>query len=411
MSTRTLVVVEQLRRAVPGGIGRYASGLLGGLAALDDGSGAVDEIGRNDGVGGGGGVDVSLLASRWAGPGPDPLARWSMPVVTSRLPGPVLTRSWDRGLRRAPSGFDVVHAVSTAAPPVRWGRPPGIGASGGSAGDGRDGHAALVVTVHDLAWRLYPEATTRRGRRWHEAALQRALRRADALLAPSAAAVVDLEAAGARPGTVSVLHWGTDHLPPPDRDGAAALLRRLGVTDGYLLTASTREPRKNLHRLVAGYARARPTLPEPWPLVLVGPEGWGDAGAGLDASAGRVLDGVVTTGLVTDEILSALYEGARAFVYVPLAEGYGLPPLEAMTFGVPVVVSTGVPSAAPVDGADPPALRVDPMDVDAIATALVAATSDDHLRDELSARGHALVAGRTWREAAQWHADLWRSLG
>ena len=401
MSTRTLVVVEQLRRAVPGGIGRYASGLLGGLAALDDEN------------------DVSLLASRWAGPGPDPLARWGMPVVTSRLPGPVLTRSWDRGLRRAPSGFDVVHAVSTAAPPVRWGRSPGAGGSGGSGRgesgrDGGDGRAALVVTVHDLAWRLYPEAATRRGRRWHEAALQRALRRADVLLVPSADAVAVLEAAGARPGTVAVLHWGTDHLPPPDRDGASALLRRLGVTDGYLLTASTREPRKNLHRLVAGYARARPSLPEPWPLVLVGPAGWGGTGVGLDVDGTghpAVPAGVVTTGLVTDEILSALYEGARAFVYVPLAEGYGLPPLEAMTFGVPVVASTGVPSAAPVDGADPPALRVDPMDIDAIATALVAAASDDHLRAELSARGHALVAGRTWREAAQWHADLWRSLG
>ncbi len=405
MSTRTLVVVEQLRRAVPGGIGRYASGLLGGLAALDDVDGTVD-VGAPDAAADHDRVAVSLLASRWSGAGPDPLARWGMPVVTSRLPGPVLTRAWDRGLRRAPSGFDVVHAVSTAAPPVRWGRAPSAGAVGG---DRTDGHPALVVTVHDLAWRLHPEATTRRGRRWHEAALQRALRRADALLVPSVAAAADLEAAGARPGTVAVLHWGTDHLPPPDRAGAVALLRRLGVTDGYLLTASTREPRKNLHRLVAGYARARPSLPEPWPLVLVGPEGWGDAG--FDASVGKGLDGVVTTGLVTDEILSALYEGARAFVYVPLAEGYGLPPLEAMTFGVPVVASTGVPSAAAVDGADPPALRVDPMDVDAIAAALVAAAGDDRLRAELSVRGRAHVAGRTWREAAQWHADLWRSLG
>jgi glycosyltransferase involved in cell wall biosynthesis len=411
VTTRTLLVVEQLRRTVPGGIGRYASGLLGGLAALDDGN---DGVGRNDGVGG---VDVSLLASRRAGPGADPLARWGMPVVTSRLPGPVLTRSWDHGLHRAPPGFDVVHAVSTAAPPVRRGRRPGAGG---------DGHAALVVTVHDMAWRLHPEATTRRGRRWHEAALRRALRRADVLLVPAADAVAELEAAGARPGTVAVLQWGTDHLPPPDRDGAADLLRRLGVADGYLLTASTREPRKNLQRLVAGYAVARRSLPEPWPLVLVGPAGWGGVGVGLDgggtggaggvgagAGGGRhpaVPDGVVTTGLVTDEVLSALYEGARAFVYVPLAEGYGLPPLEAMTFGVPVVVSTGVPSAAPVDGAAPPALRVDPMDVDAIADALVTAAADDGVRAGLSARGRALVTDRTWREAARWHTDLWRSL-
>ncbi|HEX3946498.1 MAG TPA: glycosyltransferase family 1 protein [Acidimicrobiales bacterium] len=389
MSTRVLLVVEQLRRTVPGGIGRYATGLLAGLSALD------------------GGADVSLLASRPGGPPPDPLARWGLPVVGSRLPGPALTRAWDRGLLRAPSGFEVVHAVSTAAPPVRWGRSSPRPAGGGSSA----AHPALVVTVHDMVWRLFPEATTRRGRRWHEAALRRALRRADALVVPSTAAAADLLAAGAREGAVSVLHWGADHLPPPDREGAAALLRRLGVGGGYLLTAGTREPRKNLHRLVAGYTRARPALPEPWPLVVVGPEGWGDVALGMDAAPGSpVPEGVVAAGLVTDEILAALYEGARAFAYVPLAEGYGLPPLEAMTFGVPVVASTGVPSAAPVDGQEAPALRVDPLDVDAIGDALVAVARDDGLRATLTARGRAAVTGKTWREAARWHVDLWEGL-
>jgi glycosyltransferase involved in cell wall biosynthesis len=109
-------------------------------------------------------------------------------------------------------------------------------------------------------------------------------------------------------------------------------------------------------------------------------------------------------------VLAALYQGARAFVYVPLTEGYGLPPLEAMTFGVPVVASTGVPSVAPTDGTEAAALRVDPLDVGAIADALVAAGNDETLRAALSARSSALVAPKTWRAAARWHVDLWESL-
>jgi glycosyltransferase involved in cell wall biosynthesis len=396
MTVRVLMAVEQLRRSVPGGIGRYASGLLGGLVDL------MEERGEDAPPG----LEVALLASRvpggrLAGPPPaDPLARWGLPVRTSRLPGPLLTRAWDRGLATAPRGFDVIHSVSLAAPPVHRSGPPH-----------RSGRPALVVTVHDLAWRLFPEATTSRGRRWHEAALQRALQRADALLVPSEEAAQDLRAAGAGEATVSVLRWGVDHLPPPDHRAATALLRRLGVHGEYLLSAGTREPRKNLHRLVSGYAEARRSLQEPWPLVVVGPEGWGDAALGLDATPGSLVpEGVVAAGLVTDEVLAALYQGARAFVYVPLTEGYGLPPLEAMTFGVPVVASTGVPSVAPTHGTEAAALRVDPLDVGAIADALVAAGNDETLRAALSARSSALVAPKTWRAAARWHVDLWESL-
>ncbi|HTX62279.1 MAG TPA: glycosyltransferase, partial [Acidimicrobiales bacterium] len=295
MSGRVVVAVEQLRRPVPGGIGRYARGLLGGLKEL--GADRIDRIDR-----------IELLASRRLRPNADPLSGFGFPLRASLLPAPFLVAAWDLGLLPVRAAR-LVHSVSLAAPPVR----PHHSRGG----------PALVVAVHDLAWREHPEATTPRGRRWHEAALARALQRADAFVAPSRPVADELASAGAERARVQVIPHGVDHLRAPDADGATALLRRLGVVDGYLLAAATLEPRKNLGRLIAAYSRARRSLAGPWSLVVVGPRGWGDSGL---AEA----DGVVAAGAVDDGVLAALYAGARAFAYVPLTEGFGLPPLEAM---------------------------------------------------------------------------------
>jgi glycosyltransferase involved in cell wall biosynthesis len=369
-----LLVVEQLRRAVPGGIGTYADGLLAGLAKLD--------VSRA--LAGGEPIALTLLASRVA---PDPLAHWGRPIRSSRLASPLLTRAWDLGVSRAPSGFDVVHSVSLAAPALS-----------------RGVRGVLAVTVHDLAWRSHPEATTGRGRRWHEAALARTLRRADAFVVPSAAVEGDLVAAGADPDAVSVIGEGSDHLPSPDRAGAEAILRASGIDGPYLLSVATLQPRKNFRRLIEAYRDARSSLPEPLPLVVAGPLGWGDAGFG-----GQEIEGVVAVGHVEGAALAGLYADAAAFVYVPLAEGFGLPPLEAMVAGVPVVASTAVPSVTEAPG-DAPALVVDPTDADAIAGALVAIVSDRELSDSLRARGSAYVATRTWEAAAAGHLALWERL-
>jgi len=405
VSVRVLIAVEQLRRSVPGGIGRYASGLLGGLAAAAATATATAAAADRH-ASGSGALEVSLLASRPSGPrwggGPhvaDPLARWGLAVITSPLPGPLLTRAWDRGIVAAPTGFDVVHSVSLASPPVRRNATPGHRTE------------ALVVTVHDLAWQAFPEVATRRGRRWHQGALRRALKRADALVTSSDAVAEELRAAGGGDGAVHVFQWGADHLPAPDRGGASALLGRLGVGGEYLLSAGTLEPRKNLKRLITAYAAARPSLREPWPLVVVGPRGWGDSGLAGDSEGGLPApEGVVAAGQVSDGVLAALYERARVFAYVPLTEGYGFPPLEAMTFGVPVVVGTGVPSVAPAPLEQPAALRVDPLETEAITEALVAAAGDEALRATLSHRGLALARSRTWFRAASQHVELWESL-
>src|SRR5688500_15913691 len=161
------------------------------------------------------------------------------------------------------------------------------------------GRAPMSVMVHDLAWRHFPEAYPDRGRRWHEAALARALERASLLIVPSATVADDVVGAGAPAATVEVVEEGCDHLAAPDDDAAGALLARLGVTGDFLLTVSTLEPRKNLPRLLAAYDTVRDRLP---PLVVVGPAGWGPEV--------RPGPGVVLAGLVTGGTLTALYRRA-----------------------------------------------------------------------------------------------------
>jgi glycosyltransferase involved in cell wall biosynthesis len=368
-----LLAVEQLRREVPGGIGNHARGLLSGLQRC-----AAD----------GDAVEVTLIASRPPRRTSDPLATYGRPVLASALPGPLLTRAWDHALLRAPEGFDIVHSVSLAAPMPR-----------------RAGRSRLAVTVHDVAWRRHPETTTRRGRRWHEAALQRACDGGAAFVVPSRLVAADLVASGVDETRVTVVPAGTDHLAPPDEDATDALLGRVGARGEYLLTVGTLEPRKNLDRLVQAFSQARPQLPERWPLVIAGPAGWGRAARPQET------DGVVFTGSVPDAVLSGLYRRARAFAYVPLTEGYGLPPLEAMRMGTPAVVSSEVPSVHDLGETDPPPAHiVDPLDVDDIAAGLVAVLTDDALRADLAARGPSFASARTWQDAAAAHLRLWRRL-
>lgn len=373
-----LLAVEQLRRQVPGGIGAYARGLLGGLAARA----------RE-----GDPVDLTLLASRApgrrAGPADDPLAVFGLPVTTSRLPGPLLTRAWDHGLRHAPEGFDIVHSISLAAPTLR-----------------RSSRSRLVVTVHDVAWRRHPGATTPRGRRWHESALARARERGAHIVVPSRLVAVDVATSGVDEARITIVPGGADHLPDPDPIATDALLAQFGVSGEFLLTVGTLEPRKNVDRLVRAFRLVRPSLPGPWRLVIVGPAGWGP-----EPSTRHETDGIVFTGAVAAPVLAELYRRARAFAYVPLTEGYGLPPLEAMRVGTPTLVADEVPSVHDLGEAAPaPARIVDPLDVDDIAAGLAAVLTDDALRADLTVRGAAHARTRTWGAAARSHIELWRAL-
>jgi glycosyltransferase involved in cell wall biosynthesis len=371
--TSVLLVVQQLRRPVSGGIGTYARGLVLGLSRV-------------------GAEEVTLYAGR-SPSGPDPLLGLGPPLRCSPLPAPALSRAWRAGVSDVPGGFAVVHATSLDVPPARRSR--------------------LAVTVHDLAWRAVPEAFPRRGRRWHDVAFARAMRRADALVVPSATVAESVTAAGASQAAVEVIPHGSDHLPAPDDADAAAVLERLGVTGSFLLCVGTLEPRKNLERLLSAYARARTAMEEPLPLVVVGPAGWGPsatlverseaAGGGVVGASAIPFDGVRLAGAVPDATLAALYRSALSLVYVPLLEGFGLPALEAMAAGTPVV-------ASPMPSTGTAALEVDPKDVGSIAEALVEVVADSSLRASLVAAGSAHAAAHTWSSSAASHLRLWERL-
>ena len=337
---RVLVLVEQLRGRVPGGIGTYVGGLLDADAA----------------------ASVPILRP-WAS---GPIGRASRSM---HLPSPLATRLVDHGLVRWPSrvadgAVTVGHATSLLVPARRRGQPP------------------VTVFVHDLAWRSHPETFTASGRAWHEAAFGRACQRADRFFVPSTATADALTSAGVGARLVHVTLEGADHLTLKPRNPGE-----------YLLSVSTLEPRKNLNRLLQAYVRSGVTVP----LKIVGPKGWGD-GFGETVPAGVELVGVVTADRLAD-----LYAGALALLYVPLVEGFGLPAVEAMRAGCPVIASA-VPSVGSA------ALVLDPLDVGAIADAIKGLVESEPRREELAEAGKAHVAGLTWSACLAAHREGWSAL-
>ena len=358
LSSGVLVFGQQLRREVPGGIGTYTRSLIAGAARL-----AQSER-----------PPLRLFASR-SPVRPDPLEELGIPVDTSWLSPFLLDRGFEIGMPRIGRDASVVHAVSLAVPPTS---------------------VPLTVALHDIAFRSVPDAYPRHGLRWHERALRRVARHAAFCIVPSIATKNAVRDSGVGIGEdrMEIVEYGSDHLPDGDTEATAGVLRRLGVGGDFLMTVGTLEPRKNLIRLFDAYGLARAKLDEAWPLVVVGPVGWGKG-------AIRPPKGVVFAGEVAPSVLAGLYERARIVAYVPLIEGFGLPVAEAMRAGA-AVVSSPVPSSG---GA---AFEVDPTDVEEIAAALVAVGNDGELHDRLVAAGRERARSLTWEETARRHVTIWR---
>jgi glycosyltransferase involved in cell wall biosynthesis len=282
-------------------------------------------------------------------------------------------RAWQRFRRpalRLSGGVDVVHAPSLAVPPP--------------------GRRPLVVTIHDLAFSYLPP----RGAAFHRRGLDLVRAEAAAVLVPSAFTASEVVAAGIDPGRVHVVPHGIDPPAGPRAGEVADRLRRLGVEAPFLLAVGTIEPRKGLDVLADAFSALTGAR-----LVLAGPRGWGEV-RGLDRPF------LVTVGQVDQADLDALYHGAAALVMASHTEGFGLPALEAMARGCPVVVSDAgsLPEVVGEAGVVVPA-----GDPDTLAGVLAEVLGNDDLRQRLSAAGRDRAAAFTWAACMEGHLAAYRA--
>jgi len=258
-----------------------------------------------------------------------------------------------------------------------------------------------LLTVHDLSFLHYPEAFVPALRRYLERVVPRSIARADLVLADSAHTRSDIVSLlGVPPDRVQVLYSGVPpgFRPQPELGEGERLRARYGLGDGrYVLSVGTLQPRKNYVRLIRAFANLEPETVEPkTQLVIGGGRGW--LYQDIFAEAERHGDRVRILGFVDEADLPALYRNAALFAFPSLYEGFGLPVLEAMACGVPVVCSNA--SSLPEVAGDA-ALLVDPLDVDGLAEAMARALEDADLRRGMVARGVAQAARFTWEQAAR----------
>ena len=379
--TTLRVIVDQVVAPVPGGIGRYAEELTRQLIATAPR-----------------GCDVEAVVSAVA-PAEVERIRMLLPglrdVDRLALPRRELAVAWQGGIARGASQ-GMVHAPSVLAPLVKHDRfqEPG---------------RQTVVTVHDTVPWTHPETLTPRGVHFHKAMVKRAWKHADAVVVPThavAAALNDIHRFDDRLRVIGGAPSGRLRVPV-DADLRA---ERLGLPDRYVLAVGTLEPRKGLTHLIE--AMAHPDAPQDVPLVISGPDGWGDVDVvSIAERAGLSQERVKVLGRVDDADLAVVYDRATVFVFPSLAEGFGLPVIEAMSLGTPVIHSddAAVREVASDAGVTVP---LEPRSgyEERLAQAVYQVVNDPLLAEQLAIAGPDRARMFDWRDSAaetwQLHADL-----
>jgi glycosyltransferase involved in cell wall biosynthesis len=374
------VIVDQILAPVPGGIGRYAEELTRELIlTAPPGSDVAGIVSASTEA------EYASLDERLPG---------LSDLYKSPLARRELSLAWQHGFTILP-GKGMVHATSMLAPLYRHDRV-------------NDRENQTAITIHDVVPWTHPETLTPRGVRWHRAMAARAHKYADAVVVDTHAVAQELSEYfdfGDRIRVVSAAVGSALKLPVD----AEARAIELKLPERYLLAVGTLEPRKGLEPLIKALA-----LPQTQdlPLLIVGPEGWGEVDvSSIARDAGLAAGRVRTLGYLSDADLAVVQSRATAFVFPSLAEGFGLPVLEAMSLGTPVIHSD-VPAV--VEVATDAGIMVELGDAagypERLADAIGMVASDDELRERLKYLGIDRSHAFSWRTSAekvwQLHADL-----
>jgi glycosyltransferase involved in cell wall biosynthesis len=312
----------------------------------------------------------------------------NMRVAHRRLPPRLVLSLWRRDRSEQFKEYllgraEVVHSTTFCAPRFRAPR------------------RRLVATIYDCTFVTHPEYHLPANVEHCLRGTRLAIERADALIAISESTRRDLiERMGAPADRVVVTRLGVDPDLARVTDTARlqTVRRRYGLPEQFVLSLGAMEPRKNLPRLLQAFAALAPALRKDFRLVVAGAQGWLNGSVHEQVQRLGLEESVRFAGYIEQEDLAALYSLATVFAYPSLWEGFGLPVLEAMACGTPVLTSN-VSSLPEVTG--DAALLVPPSDVDAIAERLTRLLEDEQLRRELSERGYRRAAQFSWERCAR----------
>lgn len=267
--------------------------------------------------------------------------------------------------------------------------------------------ARRVVTIHDLAFLTHPECALPSLAAYLSRVTPRAIQAADRVIAVSQRTADDIVERYHTPREkITVIHLGIDSRFTPIRDEAA--IERIRSTYDFkqptILAVGTIEPRKNYERLIAAFAQARHVMGGPQKLVIAGRKGWLYEGVFAAAEHFHVSDAVRFLDFVPDADLPTLYQAADALAMPSLYEGFGIPAVEAMACGTPVVcAATGALPEVVGDAA----IQIAPEDINELAEALVRIVHDSVVRERLIACGLEQAAKYNWEAAARAHLRVY----
>lgn len=265
-----------------------------------------------------------------------------------------------------------------------------------------------VVTVHDLSWIRFPETHPADRRRTLDRSFPGLLARARHILTDSDFVKQELVSAfGLDPSKITTAHLAARRcFQPRGIDECASVLQRFGLRHrSFFLNVGTLEPRKNLGRTIRAFTDLPASVRSACPLVVVGASGWNSSALEREISAMAAKGEVIPLGFTSEDDLARLYSAAKALLYVSLYEGFGLPPLEAMASGTPVIVSNSSSIAEVVGDAG---LQVDPFDEAAIREAMLSLIDDQDLCTALVSRGIDRARSFSWARCASTTREVYK---